>query len=646
MHTRHTFDHVPLTSEARGTHDERGIVPDADSTIDPFEAAVEARRRPKSVRQLPRLIGRSVRLVWQAGPVLLMTSTAIQLAKGGMLAAQVLLVGMVLNGILQVQESSASWNSVLWPVAALSIAMGMTTVVTSVQVQLQRLLGELVTRGTLGNVLDVATSVHLIEFEEPRFYDRLQRVQNHAVSKPFDLTQGLLSIVGGLAGLAGLVVSVMIMSPLVLPLLMLAGAPLYAGSRILSRFEFNFIVAQVPRLRMRQYLQELQTDRDSAKEVRAFSLTTALRTRFDAVYHEYLAALRGHIRRRVNVSLATNILSATAIGATLVFLVWLVSRGDLDLAAAGAAIVAVRMIASQLGGLFGGVQRIFESSLYLDDLDEFLEMRPEAMSRDSAGAPAPRGFTSLDAEGLSFTYPGADRPALNGVDISVNSGEIVALVGENGSGKTTLAKLLATLYQPSSGTIRWDDVDVAGYQRSGLRESIALIFQDFVRYQLTARENVGFGRVEEAENTDLVATSARQAGAHDYIAQLPDGYETMLSRMFKGGRDLSIGQWQRVAIARAFFRDAPFIILDEPTAALDPRAEYELFESLRELFAGRTVLFISHRLSTVRSADRIYVLHEGELIEHGTHDELMAGDGRYADLFSLQAAAYLRPSAT
>jgi ATP-binding cassette subfamily B protein len=189
-------------------------------------------------------------------------------------------------------------------------------------------------------------------------------------------------------------------------------------------------------------------------------------------------------------------------------------------------------------------------------------------------------------------------------------------------------------------------VDVAKYQRNSLRESIALIFQDFIRYQLTARENIGFGRVENVTDADKITRAAQQAGAHEFLERQPNGYETILSRMFKGGKDLSIGQWQRVAIARAFFRDAPFVILDEPTASLDPRAEHALFEALRELLADRTVLFISHRLSTVRSADRIYVLHDGEIIEHGTHDELIALGGRYAELFNLQAAAYLRPSAT
>lgn len=219
----------------------------------------------------------------------------------------------------------------------------------------------------------------------------------------------------------------------------------------------------------------------------------------------------------------------------------------------------------------------------------------------------------------------------------------MALVGENGSGKTTLAKLLAALYEPDAGTVRWDGVDVSGYARDGLRRSVAVVFQDFVRYHLTARDNVGLGQVDRIDDDAAIAAAARRAGIDTVVDGLPHGWDTYLSKMFTGGRDLSVGQWQRVALARAFFRDAPFVILDEPSASLDPRAEHALFQSLRELLGGRTVLFISHRFSTVRTADRIYVLDGGRVTEHGSHDELMARDGHYAELFRLQAAAYLAP---
>ena len=280
---------------------------------------------------------------------------------------------------------------------------------------------------------------------------------------------------------------------------------------------------------------------------------------------------------------------------------------------------------------------LYESVVFVRDYSTFLQLRPE----QSDGTPAPRAFERLRVEDVSFTYPDTARPALDGVSLEIGAGEVVALVGENGSGKTTLAKIVAGLYRPQGGRVLWDDVDVANVDRDELRASIAVIFQDFERYLLPARENVGMGRHERIDDVADVIAAATRADADEFLSRLPEGYDTMLGREFSGGYDLSIGQWQRVALARAFFRDAPFVILDEPTAALDARAESRLFERLRELLEGRSVLLISHRFSSVRSADRIYVLDGGRVVEEGTHDELMAAGGRYAELFTLQARAYM-----
>ena len=250
----------------------------------------------------------------------------------------------------------------------------------------------------------------------------------------------------------------------------------------------------------------------------------------------------------------------------------------------------------------------------------------------------------LTVEDVGFTYPESDRPALDGVSLQISAGEIVALVGENGSGKTTLAKILAGLYRPGAGRVAWDDVDLGELGLEGVRESIAVVFQDFEQYLLPARENIALGRQERIDDFDAVVAAARRAGADAFIDALPDAYDTILGREFSGGYDLSIGQWQRIALARAFFRDAPFVILDEPTASLDARAEAALFDRMRELLAGRSVLLISHRFSSVRAADRIYVLDHGKVIEQGTHEQLLQAGGRYAELFTLQAASYIGSS--
>ena len=290
-------------------------------------------------------------------------------------------------------------------------------------------------------------------------------------------------------------------------------------------------------------------------------------------------------------------------------------------------------------GLAFSVGQLYESALFLEDLSAFRALLPNVLARRPT-APAPGRFATLRAEDVRFAYPDSDRPALDGVSLTIRRGEVVALVGENGSGKTTLAKVLSALYRPHGGRVCWDGVDVSEVDAAQLRRGIAVLFQDFGRYLFSAADNIGLGRVDAIGDRPTIEAAARRAGADEFIGRLPAGYDTMLGKMFEGGEELSVGQWQRMALARAFFRDAPFVILDEPTAALDARAEHALFESIRTLFAGRTVLLISHRFSSVRSADRIFVLDHGRLVEQGTHAELMDAAGLYAELFTLQAQAY------
>jgi ATP-binding cassette subfamily B protein len=390
--------------------------------------------------------------------------------------------------------------------------------------------------------------------------------------------------------------------------------------------------------RQRGYLYNLLTSKEPAKEVRAFDLASFLRGRYDRLYEQRLTELRATAHRRLRL-LAAGTLGMTA---TIAALLWLALHQRLSLAEAGTAAGAVLVLGERLMTSVSSAGMLYESARFLEDFTTFVDLGPAITARRPDG-PAPDGFTSLRVEGVSFTYPSADQPALQNVSLEIGAGEIVALVGPNGSGKTTLAKLLCRLYLPQTGRILWDQVDTAAVDPQRLRDQVAVIFQDFQRYALPARDNIGLGRHQCIDDLTAIMLAARHAGADAFLTGLPGGYDTVLGPEFSGGNDLSIGQWQRIALARAFFRDAPFIILDEPTAALDARAEHDLFQAIRTLCRGRTVLLISHRFSSVRTADRIYVLQDGHILQHGTHDQLMAAGGLYAELFTLQAAAYLDP---
>ncbi|MGY1739560.1 MULTISPECIES: ABC transporter ATP-binding protein [unclassified Blastococcus] len=607
--------------------------------VDQGQAAAPGRRRRGSARDLPGLLRAAARLTWTASPGRLLVLLAVQLFSSFSFYVQVLLIDQVLSAVLDIGRTGGSVGPAVLPVVLLGLFTAAMTIATALANLQQRMLGELVSREVWRRLLDVSQAVDLESYEDPDFYDQAQRAQTNAAQQTRLVVQGLLLVVGGSLGVVAGAVAVLTLAPSLLPLLLLSGVPLLLTSRTAGRHEFDFAVAQSARLRVRAYLQTVLTRREEAEEVRAFALPAALRRRWEAHSADYLAALGRHLRRRRRLALLGTTVSAVLTVGTLLLALLLVDRGLLDPASAGAALIAIRLLGTRVSGTVTGAGTVFESALFLRDLAAFLERLP-ARDRGRARPAAPDRFDRIVVSGVTFRYPRAARPALDGVTVELGEGEVVALVGENGSGKTTLAKLLAGLYEPEAGAVSWDGVDLRTLDPESVRRRIAVVFQDFVRYKLSARDNIGVGRVDEADE-EAVRAAARQAGADGFLSALPAGYDTPLSKEYVGGTDLSLGQWQRVALARAFVRDAPLVILDEPAAALDARAEHELFERIRRLFAGRTVLVISHRLSTVRTADRIYVLSGGRVVEHGDHTSLMAAHGLYADLFELQARAYL-----
>jgi ATP-binding cassette subfamily B protein len=623
------------------------IIITRDGSPDDREPQARRRRKPwwevmhpegaqGTFRDLPRLLLDSLRLVWSAGRNVFLLTSSLQLVSAVAIGAQLFIAKALLDAVLAAggTDDLAGVVPELSALVAITVALD---VARAIQNEQTRVLSELVGRKALDRVLDVATRIDLLAFESPDFYDRLSRARAQGQFRALQIVSGFLGLVGGVVASAGIVVALAALQPLLLPFVLVGYLPLWIVASRNTQDLYGFMHGMTPNERQRSYLQSILTRRDPAKEVRAFGTAEFLRSRYDRLYDERLRELRSLARRRTARSLVGSLASSAVTAATIATLAFLYVGGRMDLATLGAAVLGLYQLSAQLRGVHFSAASLYESVIFMQDYASFLALptdRPRA-------APAPLSFERLMVDGVSFSYPDTDRPALDGVSLEIAAGEIVALVGENGSGKTTLAKVVAGLYRPDRGRVLWDDIDIAAVDSDQLRESIAVIFQDFERYLLPARENVGMGRHARIDDLEQVIAAAARADADDFLSRLPEGYETMLGREFSGGYDLSIGQWQRVALARAFFRDAPFVILDEPTAALDARAESRLFERLHELLRGRSVLLISHRFSSVRSADRIYVLEGGKVVEQGTHQELMDEGGRYSELFTLQARAYL-----
>jgi ATP-binding cassette, subfamily B, bacterial len=594
----------------------------------------------RSLRQLPRLMAGALRLVWGAARGQFILNVVLLAVGSAALALQVLVGKELLTKLLS-DNTTKDFSSAVPYVVLLAVVLAVASITLIVRNEVQRLLAELVARSSMQQVVDAACRADLARFEDPSFHDRLQRAIVNASIRPLQMTNGLLAVGTALTGVVAVGAVLLVIDPLFFVLGLIAGIPIILASLRVGRALYRFAVQQTPTDRERTYIQGLLVEKDPAKEIRAYEMAWFLRARFAALYERRIQALRHLVRRRAVQGVIGGGLTAVVSGGVLGLLIFFVSEGDVSLAGAGAAAAALILLGTQLQGLASGVGQLYESALFIQDFNNFVQVElAPGTSQFTGTAPAPAHVGHVSVRDLTFTYPSRREPSLKDINIDIGPGQVVALVGENGSGKTTLAKLLAGLYQPQAGRITWGGQDVAATDITQVRTRVAVLFQDFVKYFLSARENISMGRWERADDRAAVEQAAVRSGAHKFIEALPHGYETYLGPQFFGGSDLSTGQWQRVALARAFFRDAELIILDEPTASLDPRAEAALFAAVRELFSGRSVVLISHRFATVRLADRIYVLEAGRLIENGDHDELMARNGLYAELFTMQASAF------
>ncbi len=633
-------DPTRAEASAGGAEEAEAAEEASASLYDRIRVPIEQR----TLRRLPALVGQALRLVLDAARGVTVSTVVIQLLTGVAAGAQVLVAKLVLERGIAAQQDGAGLGAVT-PSLLLLVAVTSVLALSAAAIrELSGLLAELVTRETTGRILDVATSVDLDAYETPAFHDRLERARFNANNRPVMAVNGLIGMASAAIASVGVVVGLVVLDPLLVPVSLVAFVPMWFAERRNGRAQYRFAVEMTPLDRERAYLANTLSSKEAAKEVRAFAIAPFLRARHDDLHERRIDRLRALVRARLIVALLASLVASAGTALTLLLLFWLLLSGRMDLAATGAAVLGITFLAQRLRSFASSAGSLYEAALFLEDCFDFLALAPELP--EDAGDAGSEAFERVSVDDVTFTYPGASHPALRGVSMEIRRGEVVALVGDNGSGKTTLAKVLSLLHEAQEGAIRWNGEIVQPAEVVRRRRSIAVVFQDFGRYWLRARDNIGIGDIGRLDDLDAIVAAAQLARADEFLAPLPRGYDTVLSRLMSGGRDLSVGQWQRVALARAFLRDAPLLVMDEPTAALDPAAEARLFESIGHLVADRAVLLISHRFSSVRSADRIYVLHEGRVVETGTHDELVAAGGRYATMFAVQASAYLAPEIT
>jgi len=584
---------------------------------------------------------RSFRWIWQAArrPFLL---TLLAQVVGAVSLGLVLLSARSLAQQLTGDAAPSSLAPLLPPVTALGGALFVSGVSVVVDREARYVMAELVVHRLQREIADIAGSVDYARYEDQEFHDLLDRAGNEGTQSAIQMVYDLLALVSSALTAVSLVVVLASTVPTMLPLLILVALPFVVAVRRTARMAYELDHELTPSDRLRFSLHEVLTGKREAKEVRVYALHHTLRDRWEELFGDRSRRLVAVATRRALLNGAASLASSALVVGMLLVIV----NGALDRSAelgdAAIAVVALQQLAARIRTSSVSAGSLREATLFLEDFERFDALRGDRTEPGDAEPLAP--LAELRLEQVSFRYPGTDREVLRRIDLEIGANEIVALVGRSGSGKTTLAHLVAGLYQPSAGRITWNGVDGAGIPRSTWWASLAVVYQDYAMYELSARENITLGDHRRPCEEPAVRQAAARAGVDDVLSGLPGGYDTMLSRSYDGGAALSQGEWQRVAVARALYRDASLVILDEPAASLDAYAERELFERLLGLCASRSALMVSHRFSTVRLAHRIYVLDDGEVTEHGTHSELMAQNGLYAEMFRIQAAGYLESS--
>jgi ATP-binding cassette subfamily B protein len=581
-----------------------------------------------------------LRLIWNAAPRVVASGLVLRIATALLPVAALAVSKWIIDVVVELVKHPGPIPVQIWfllgaefLLAALGNILGRATDYTDAR------LADEFTREVSLRVMDHATRLDLASFEDPAFHDKLERARVQATDR-IAMLNALGRLLLQFITLVSLSVGVIIYSPWLFLLLVVCVVPAFAGESVFAFHGYNLAHSLTPIRRELDYLRVVGSSRECAKEVKLFGIGEHLRSRYATLTDEVIQKNRRLTRKRLSWGSALAIIGSLGYYASFAYLVWRTLLGEISVGTLTFLAGAIAGSSSQLQGVFSLFASIADQALFLTDLVDFLAVQPRIQSRPFA-LPAPRplrrGFEFRD---VCFQYPGSARFVLDHLNFRLEPGEHVAIVGENGQGKTTLVKLMARLYDPTAGEILLDGVDLREYDVQDLQREIGIIFQDFVRYDMSARLNIGVGQIAAVNQDSALWSAAIKSRADSVLGRLPDGLEQMLGRRFEGGFDLSGGEWQKIALARAYLRDAQVLILDEPTASLDAVAESEVFARFADLARGSTVLLISHRFSTVRKAGRIVVLEGGQIREQGTHDQLVTIRGRYARLFDLQAANY------
>ena len=592
--------------------------------------------RISALRNVPAVL----KIVWDSGPAVVVFGLVSRLFSSVLPVVLLWITKLIIDGIVHaVSAHQAVQHGFWWLVAAeFSLAVLNSVLIRTIDYS-DSLLADKYTRHVSIRVMNHAAGLDLLTYEDPVFYDRLERARVQATDR-LVMIQAIGRLVQQAITTITLSVSIMLFSPWLMLLLIAGVVPAFLGESHFALLGYAKNFRQTPMRRQLDYLRVLGGSKEAAKELKLFGLRHFLRDRFtrlsDQIYKEDVALSR----RKLVAGSVLSMIGTMGYYSAYVYVIWRTVAGELSIGTLTFLTGAIQQASSNIQQMFSTLAAIGDQALFLTDLMAFFEMKPTIRSKPNA-LPAPRPIVrGITFQNVSFRYPGNSRLVLDRINFQLHPKERLALIGENGEGKTTVVKLMTRLYDPTEGEILLDGVDLREFDIEDLHREMGVIFQDFMRYEMTARENIAVGRVEEIDNLGLLKTASHKSMADGVIERLPLGYEQMLGRRFDQGVDLSGGEWQKVALARAYLRDAQILILDEPTAALDARSEFEVFRRFSELTAGKMALFISHRFSTVRAADRILVLANGKIAEEGTHDQLSSLGGRYAEMFEMQASSY------